>query len=59
MESDKEWGVVLKGAEKLVNSHGEKAKNGVRVLYFSKAFEQDGVKLVPSKNCIVWKQVQE
>lgn len=54
-KAGREWGVILQGAEHLENSYGEKAKNGMRVYYFtSKNFEKDGEKLVSIKNCILW-----
>lgn len=53
-KSDKEWGVIVEGAEKLIDSYGNKAENGMKVLYFSKCFEKDGVKLVSNKKCLLW-----
>ena len=52
--SDKEWGVIIEGAEKLTDSYGNKAENGMRVYYFSKCFEKDGLKLVLNKKCLLW-----
>jgi co-chaperonin GroES (HSP10) len=58
-ESDKEWGIIIDGAEKLIDSYGNHAENGMRVYYFSKNFEKDGIKLVQNKKCLLWKQAQE
>lgn len=53
--SNKEWGIITSGGEKLLDSYLKPAENGMRVLFFNtKCFEEDGIKLVPTKNCIRW-----
>ena len=54
-EAGREWGVIIKGAENLIDSYGIEAENGMRVHYFtSKAFKKGEEKIVSTKNCILW-----
>lgn len=59
-QSNRDWGVIVEGAERLIDSYGNKAENGMRVYYFNtKAFRKGDEVIVSTKNCILWEQLPQ